>query len=456
MINGARKGTLSGLRRLVGLAMAQDLGVYVVPGIEIARVHGLDIEAAGMQIVASPRHASVLLIVGEVSPALLEAAAVIYAQMMRPRVLFVLNSTDTSPLPTADIVAEISQQGLIDGVRQLRTALADGAFRADVADFDAPVLQVRIEYTCSMHPEIAEDEPGSCPKCGMDLIPREVQASSMHTHTEPQQSAGNEHSGMDHSLKHDTQLDYTCPMHPEVVQTEPGSCPKCGMHLEPRKTQGETTHEHQHAAHAEPAEYTCPMHPEVVQADPGSCPKCGMHLEPRKTQGEITHEHQHAAHVAPTEYTCPMHPEVVQTEPGSCPKCGMHLEPRKTQGETAHTHQHGAHTEPAEYTCPMHPEVIQAEPGSCPQCGMHLELRKTQGETTHTHQHGAHVEPTEYTCPMHPEVVQSEPGSCPKCGMHLEPRKTQGETTHEHQHAAQVEPTEYTCPMHPEVVQAEP
>ncbi|MDY0124285.1 copper-translocating P-type ATPase [Sulfurimonas sp.] len=27
--------------------------------------------------------------------------------------------------------------------------------------------------------------------------------------------------------------EYTCPMHPEVVQNEPGSCPKCGMALEP-------------------------------------------------------------------------------------------------------------------------------------------------------------------------------------------------------------------------------
>src|ERR1051326_4070230 len=28
-------------------------------------------------------------------------------------------------------------------------------------------------------------------------------------------------------------------------------------------------------------EYTCPMHPEVVQQGPGSCPICGMALEPR-------------------------------------------------------------------------------------------------------------------------------------------------------------------------------
>ena len=71
------------------------------------------------------------------------------------------------------------------------------------------------------------------------------------------------------------------------------------------------------------AEYTCPMHPEVCQKGPGSCPKCGMTLEP----------------VAPavpkmrTEYTCPMHPEIVRTEPGNCPICGMTLEPRMAGAE---------------------------------------------------------------------------------------------------------------------------
>ncbi len=30
---------------------------------------------------------------------------------------------------------------------------------------------------------------------------------------------------------------------------------------------------------ASKVEYTCPMHPEIVQDHPGSCPKCGMALE---------------------------------------------------------------------------------------------------------------------------------------------------------------------------------
>jgi P-type Cu+ transporter len=64
-------------------------------------------------------------------------------------------------------------------------------------------------------------------------------------------------------------------------------------------------------------EYTCPMHPEVRQQRPGSCPKCGMALEPVVAHAATT-----------TEWTCPMHPEIVRSEPGSCPICGMALEPR--------------------------------------------------------------------------------------------------------------------------------
>ncbi|WJW74272.1 heavy metal translocating P-type ATPase [Thiohalobacter sp. IOR34] len=69
--------------------------------------------------------------------------------------------------------------------------------------------------------------------------------------------------------------------------------------------------------------YTCPMHPEIRQKGPGTCPKCGMALEP---------EVEPVATLR-TEYICPMHPEVVQDHPGSCPKCGMALEPRTVAAE---------------------------------------------------------------------------------------------------------------------------
>jgi Cu+-exporting ATPase len=69
--------------------------------------------------------------------------------------------------------------------------------------------------------------------------------------------------------------------------------------------------------------YTCPMHPEVRQPGPGTCPKCGMALEPLAP----------AAPPAGIEYVCPLHPEIVRKEPGSCPICGMALEPRAVTGE---------------------------------------------------------------------------------------------------------------------------
>jgi Cu+-exporting ATPase len=64
--------------------------------------------------------------------------------------------------------------------------------------------------------------------------------------------------------------------------------------------------------------WTCPMHPEIVSDQPGSCPKCGMALEP------MIESFTPAA----AEWTCPMHPEVVNDKPGTCPKCGMALEPK--------------------------------------------------------------------------------------------------------------------------------
>lgn len=30
-----------------------------------------------------------------------------------------------------------------------------------------------VDYSCPMHPEVTSDKPGSCPKCGMDLVKKE-------------------------------------------------------------------------------------------------------------------------------------------------------------------------------------------------------------------------------------------------------------------------------------------
>src|SRR5581483_6318996 len=69
-------------------------------------------------------------------------------------------------------------------------------------------------YVCPMHPEVRQQHPGACPKCGMAL---ESEA--------PAPAAA--------------RVEYVCPMHPQIVRSEPGNCPICGMTLEPRTASAE-------------------------------------------------------------------------------------------------------------------------------------------------------------------------------------------------------------------------
>jgi P-type Cu+ transporter len=87
-------------------------------------------------------------------------------------------------------------------------------FKADPESFLKPATPTQpaaagSHYVCPMDPDVRQNHPGPCPKCGMALEPA-VPAMPV------------------------TRVEYTCPMHPEIVRDRPGTCPICGMALEPR------------------------------------------------------------------------------------------------------------------------------------------------------------------------------------------------------------------------------
>ncbi len=68
---------------------------------------------------------------------------------------------------------------------------------------------------------------------------------------------------------------YVCPMLC-VEMDKPGDCPKCGMEMTALETVVQPT-----APTPGKVEYTCPMHPQIVQDKEGTCPICGMELVPK-------------------------------------------------------------------------------------------------------------------------------------------------------------------------------
>lgn len=135
MISGPRVARPMGWRRLLAGTLAQELEVFVVPGPEILDASCLDVGAAGLRLVANPRHASVLLLVGEIPPELARAAAITYAQMPRPRAILAIGTGSPASLPTADVTVEPDQAALVAGVHDVRRRLATGAWAVDAPPF---------------------------------------------------------------------------------------------------------------------------------------------------------------------------------------------------------------------------------------------------------------------------------------------------------------------------------
>jgi FtsP/CotA-like multicopper oxidase with cupredoxin domain len=108
---------------------------------------------------------------------------------------------------------------LRDRIASHRAAEPDKSL-AFVAEMDFEEPEGPVMYVCPMHPEVVSETEGSCPECGMKLMPVAAPKS------------------------------YVCPMHPEVVSEQQGKCPECGMKLMPASMVSEgDAHDPAHMEH---------------------------------------------------------------------------------------------------------------------------------------------------------------------------------------------------------------
>jgi RND family efflux transporter MFP subunit len=129
-----------------------------------------------------------------------------------------------------------------------------------------------------------------------------------------------------------------------------GAYPPRGAHQNHESAQGQ----------ADVELWTCGMHPDVIQTEPGICPICHMDLTSLQAGASSSESTVHQGHGGETEelWTCPMHPDILESEAGICPICGMDLVPVEGQpGSEADAPDHGDHAQGTTVT--IDPVVVQ-------------------------------------------------------------------------------------------------
>ena len=129
--------------------------------------------------------------------------------------------------------------------------------------------------------------------------------------------------------------------------------------------------------------WTCGMHPQVIQEEPGDCPICQMKLTPVKGPAVVEPEKQ--------LWTCGMHPQVIQEEPGDCPICQMKLTPIKREEPSGSHSAEGKERSIKHWRAPMDPTYISDKPGKSP---MGMDLVPVYEDDEQAEDPGIRVDPS--------------------------------------------------------------
>ncbi|KRT55552.1 efflux RND transporter periplasmic adaptor subunit [endosymbiont of Ridgeia piscesae] len=219
------------------------------------------------------------------------AAATMVASMSAPQATYVcpMHPNETSHKPgncsiCGMFLVESTAAGSVEGMEMdpamehdhaghqhdpTAMPMPEAAPQPNPAEQPAPQLQPKTAsssqtlYVCPMHPNETSHEPGRCSICGMFLVESTAEGSV-------------EGMEMDPTMEHD----HAGHQHAPTAMPIPEAAPQ------PNPAEHPVPHLRQQTTASGQTLYVCPMHPQIVAKDPGSCPICGMDLEPVEREAE--------------------------------------------------------------------------------------------------------------------------------------------------------------------------
>jgi len=77
----------------------------------------------------------------------------------------------------------------------LMTIFAFAMLMSSCSPKTIPQDRQNMTWTCPMHQEVISDKPGTCPKCGMELVAEKGKSGHNHKNGKMNSGSGHDHSG---------------------------------------------------------------------------------------------------------------------------------------------------------------------------------------------------------------------------------------------------------------------
>jgi NADH-quinone oxidoreductase subunit J len=240
------------------------------------------------------------------------------------------------------------------------------------------------DWTCPMHPEIRQDQPGKCPKCGMNLVPAEDAAQEQESHEQHRMSM--EHAD---SSSHPTHMEQAGNADGAQMSSHDMNMHMQSMDMHTMSGGGHDMHMSGHnmnmRAGMTPRQYydmmvgmgmsTAQLPWAIVLGAVAAILLIILVIQtpwPLAPGGPTQDATTMVGELLLSRYMIGFEGAAFLILAGIAGAVILGKRERKTADQPSAKQAGTEETDQQVYTCPMHPEVRQNQPGNCPKCGMTL------------------------------------------------------------------------------------